>query len=238
MEPCANMTGGRGVDIDNRQPQESRKGIFRISAERRGADFLKPGVVLSSLAFLALVLPGCALLGGGTPKLDTYELSAPTPDGVAHRSHTQVLIAEPSALKALDGQNIVIAPAPGVIQYLKGAQWADRLPKVVQVRLADTFQKAGRFGGVGKPGEGLAIDYQVIVDIRSFEVNVEAGNAADIELFVRVLNDRNGQVKASRTFEASAPVGGGKGNDAYVAALDAAFGEAAVDIVKWSASVM
>ena len=45
------------------------------------------------------------------------------------------------------------------------------------------------------------------------------------------------QVKASRTFEASAPVGGG-GNDAYVAALDAAFGEAAVDIVKWSASVM
>jgi cholesterol transport system auxiliary component len=232
------MTGGRGVDIDNRQPQESRKGIFRISAERRGADFLKPGVVLSSLAFLALVLPGCALLGGGTPKLDTYELSAPTPDGVAHRSHTQVLIAEPSALKALDGQNIVIAPAPGVIQYLRGAQWADRLPKVVQARLADTFQKSGRFGGVGKPGEGLAIDYQVIVDVRAFAVNVEAGNTADVELFVRVLNDRNGQVRASRSFEASAPVGGGRGNDAYVAALDAAFGEAAVEIVKWSASVM
>ena len=119
------------------------------------------------------------------------------------RSRTQVLIAEPSALKALDGQNIVIKPAPGVIQYLKGAQWADRLPKVVQARLADTFQKSGRFGGVGKPGEGLAIDYQVIVDIRAFEVSVDAGNAADIELFVRVLNDRNGQVRASRTFEAT-----------------------------------
>ena len=52
-------------------------------------------------------------------------------------------------------------------------------------------------------------------------------------MFVRVLNDRNGEVRASRTFEASAPVGGGKGNDAYVAALDAAFGEAAVDIVTW-----
>ena len=150
----------------------------------------------------------------------------------------QVLIAEPSALKALDGQNIVIKPAPGVIQYLKGAQWADRLPKVVQARLAETFQKSGRFGGVGKPGEGLAIDYQVIVDIRAFEVSVEAGDGADIELFVRVLNDRNGVVKASRTFEASAAGRRRQGNDAYVAALDAAFGEAAVDIVKWSASVM
>ena len=199
---------------------------------------MKPRAAFCSLAVLALLLPGCALLGGGTPKLDTYELSAPTPAGGARRAHVQVLIAEPSALKALDGQSIVIKPAPGVIQYLKGAQWADRLPKVVQARLADTFQKSGRFGGVGKPGEGLAIDYQVIVDIRAFEVSVEAGNAADIELFVRVLNDRNGQVKASRTFEASAPVGGGRGNDAYIAALDAAFGEAAVDIVKWSASVI
>jgi cholesterol transport system auxiliary component len=238
MERYANMTGGRGVDIGTRRPQDSFKGIFRVLAERWRAHFLKPGVVLSSLAFLMLLLPGCALLGGGTPKLDTYELSAPTPGGVPHRSRTQVLIAEPSALKALDGQNIVIRPAPGVIQYLKGAQWADRLPKVVQARLAETFQNSGRFGGVGRPGEGLAIDYQVIVDIRAFEVNVGPGNGADIELFVRVLDDRNGQVRASRTFEARTPVGGGKGNDAYVAALDAAFGEAAADIVKWSASVM
>jgi cholesterol transport system auxiliary component len=188
---------------------------------------------LSGLLSLALLLPGCA----STPKLDTYELSAPSPAEGARRRGVQVLIAEPSALKALDGQNIVIKPAPGVIEYLKGAQWADRLPKVVQARLADSFQNSGRFGGVGRPGEGLAIDYQVIVDIRAFEVSVGGGDSANIELFVRVLNDRDGVVRASRTFEASAPVSGA-GNDAFVAALDAAFGSAAVDIVNWSASVM
>ena len=192
---------------------------------------------MSGLALLAALLPGCALLGGGTPELDTYELSAPSPDTGRRHSGTQVLIAEPSALKAFDGQNIVIKPAPGVIQFLKGAQWADRLPKVVQARLAETFQKSGRFGGVGKPGEGLAIDYQVIVDIRAFEVGVGAGEGANIELFVKVLNDRNGDVRASRTFEAGAPVSG-SGNDAYVRALDAAFGEAATEIVEWSATVM
>jgi len=182
---------------------------------------------------VALALSGCAR----TPKLDTYELTAPNPSGGARHGHVQVLIAEPSALKALDGQNIVIKPAPGVIQYLKGAQWADRLPKVVQARLADAFQKSGRFGGVGKPGEGLAIDYQVIVDIRSFEVQVDHGSRAEIELFVRVINDRDGVVKASKSFQAGAAVSGNS-NDAYVAALDAAFGDAAAAIVTWTASVI
>ena len=216
--------------------KDNLRGISAICAVRREQGSLRR-IVLSGVVLVALALGGCAALGGGTPQLDTYDLSAPTAESGPRRGRLQVLIAEPSAIKALDGQNIVIRPAPGSIEFLKGAQWADRLPKVVQARLAETFQKSGRFGGIGKPGEGLAIDYQVIVDIRAFEVRVGAGEGANIELFVKVLNDRNGEVRASRTFEASAPVGG-SGNDAYVDALDAAFGEAATEIVKWSAKVM
>lgn len=189
------------------------------------------------MVLLALLLPGCALLpGGGPAPLDTYELSAAATE-VGNKRRTQVLITEPSALKALDGQNIVIKPAPNVIEYLKGAQWADRLPRIVQARLAETFQRSGAFGGVGKPGEGLAIDYQVIVEIRNFEISASGGQTAQVELFVRVLNDRNGVVRASRTFQASSPVSG-TGNSAYVAALDHAFGKAASEIVGWSAAVM
>ena len=67
-------------------------------------------------AGVVLFLHGCALLPGGTPPpLDTYELSAPSDEAVSRRGKTQILIAEPSALKALDGQNIVVQPAPGVI---------------------------------------------------------------------------------------------------------------------------
>jgi cholesterol transport system auxiliary component len=194
-------------------------------------------IVLSGVVLLAVALSGCALLGAATPQLDTYDLSAPTATEGPRRGHLQVLIAEPSAIKALDGQNIVIRTRPGEIQFLKGAQWADRLPKVVQARLAETFQKSGRFGGIGKPGEGLAIDYQVIVDIRSFEVKVENGSVANVVFYVRVLNDRDGVVKASKTFESNA-LASGTGNDAYVASLNAAFREAAAAIVGWSASVM
>jgi cholesterol transport system auxiliary component len=190
-------------------------------------------------AFLILVLPGCAALPGGGPKpLDTYQLSAPSPETRHHRSRTQILIAEPSALKALDGENIVIQPAPGVIQFLKGAQWADRLPKIVQARLAEAFQRSGSFGGVGRPGEGLAIDYQVLAEIRAFQVRVDRTDNAEVEIFVKILNDRNGVVRASRTFEASVPVAGAGSNDAYIRALDVAFGDVATDIVRWSTSVI
>jgi cholesterol transport system auxiliary component len=192
---------------------------------------LKPAAAL-----LVLTLAGCAVLGGKPAPLDTFELSAPSVDIRAH-SRRQILIAQPSALKALDSQNIVIRPSDGSIQFLKGAQWADRLPLIVQARLAETFQRSGSFAGVGKPGEGLAIDYQIIVEVRSFEVRVNGGEHADVDLFVRILNDRNGEVRASKSFTASAPVAG-SGNAAYVAALDSAFGQAAKDIVRWTDSAI
>lgn len=183
----------------------------------------------------ALLLSGCALLGGGKPDpLDTYELTAPTPASTARRAGTQILVAEPTAIKALDSENIVVKPSPTVIQYLSGAQWADRLPRIVQARLVEAFQRSGRIG-VGKPGEGLAIDYQVTIDIRSFEIRLDGNDRAEIELFVRILNDRNGVVRSARVFTATTPVGAG-GDGAFAAALDRAFGQAAAEIVAWTTS--
>lgn len=231
------MTGGSGVDIGSGRPQEIGRGIAGLGTASKQGRILNSVRLISGAAVLSIVLSGCALLGGGSKPLDTYQLTAPAAGDGRGRSQRQILIAEPSALKALDGQNIVITPAPGNIQFLKGAQWADRLPKIVQARLVETFQRSGEFRGVGRPGEGLAIDYQVVVEIRAFEVRVDGGTRAEVDLFVVLLNDRNGVVRAQKTFTATAPVSG-EGNGAYVAALDAAFGQAAVAIVDWTGSVI
>ena len=194
---------------------------------------MKSGRYLVAAA-LAVFLPGCALVGGGSAPLDTYELTAaPAGESGPRRSRTQILIAEPSALKSLDGENIVIKPTAAEVQYLKGAQWADRLPKVVQARLAQAFQETGRLGGVGKPGEGLAIDYQIVTEIRAFNIRLDGGDRAEVELFVKVLNDRNGTVRAASSFQATAPVSG-TGNAAFTAALDQAFRSASTEIVEWT----
>jgi len=231
---------GRGVDIAPACPQEGISVDFafwgkRVSVMGTSRVHLHKSVTI--VALLAGLLSGCALIKSPAP-LDTYELTAPDEAARGRSGRTQILVAEPTALKALDGVNVVIRPTDGSIQYLKGAQWADRLPRIVQARLADAYQKSGAFGGVGKPGEGLAIDYQILVDVRAFEVRVNGGNRAHIELFVKILNDRNGVVRAAKTFTADAPMAGGQGNTAYINALDAAFNEAAVDIVSWTDSTI
>jgi cholesterol transport system auxiliary component len=192
-------------------------------------------VKLATFLLVAAALTGCAALpGGGPAPLDTYDLTSISTEAAGpKRGRMQILVAEPGALKALDGENVVVRPSAGSVEFLKGAQWADRLPRVVQARLVEALQATGRLGGVGKPGEGLAIDYQVVTEIRAFEVRLDGAPRAEVVLYVKLLNDRNGVVRAARGFSASAPLGGGTGNDAYVAALDRAFAQVVRELVPW-----
>ncbi|MGB7431622.1 MAG: ABC-type transport auxiliary lipoprotein family protein [Ahrensia sp.] len=179
------------------------------------------------------VLYGCAAVTGGqVATSDTYELAVPqVSQDSAVRRGVQILIPEPTALKAVDSENIVIKTDPLIIQYLNEAQWSDRLPKLVQRRLADGFSNSGRFNGVGLPGQGLAIDYQVVTEIRAFAVDATSGRA-EVEISAKLLDDRNGTIVANRLFTASAPVAG-SGNRAFIGALDQAFAQVADDMVGW-----
>jgi cholesterol transport system auxiliary component len=186
-------------------------------------------------AALLMALAGCAGgIGGSTPP-DTYGLS-PAPEVSGERaSNRQILISEPNALKALDNERIVIRPSPSSIQYLADSQWSDRLPKIVQDKLVQAFENSGRVGGVGRPGDGLAIDFNIITSIRAFEIKADTGEQAVVEISAKVLNDRNGVVAATRIFRASSPVSG-SGNAAYVRALDRAFETVVSDLVTWTLS--
>ena len=192
------------------------------------------------VAVLALLLSGCAAIPGFGPRpVDAYDLRVPAPSSQGPRlSRAQLLVPEPAAIALFDGENIAIRRSDGSLQLLGGARWSDRLPRLVQDELVKAYQQSGHVGGVGRPGEGLAIDYQIIVDIRAFEVRVgSGGDHAHVELFVRVLDDRNGTVRASRGFSASIPVTG-DGGHTLVSALDQAFGLVANQIVDWSLGVI
>jgi len=194
------------------------------------------GLVPTSMKF-ALMMPllGALLAGcGGGAKNDTFDLSvspAPVTQAPSLKSR-QLLIAEPTALKALDSENIVVRLSNSEVQYLANSQWSDRLPRMVQSKLVEAFQDTGRLGGVGRPGQGLAIDYQVVTDIRAFEIDTK-NNVANIEISVQLLNDRNGTVRAQNVFRASTRVSG-TGNANLVKALDSAFAAASREIVAWT----
>jgi cholesterol transport system auxiliary component len=196
----------------------------------KGCWVLRGALVL----LIASTLGSCALLTPPKAPSETYDISAPRSfSSLRSGTRAQLLIKEPTALKALDSQNIVVKPTPAVITYLGGAQWSDTLPKMLQSKLVEAFENTGRAGAVAKPGDGLVIDYQVISAIRAFEVAVNGGaRQARFVLSVKLLNDKNGHVLRSKVFRANVDFAGSK-NDDYVAALDQAFDTVARDLVVW-----
>jgi len=136
-----------------------------------------------------------------------YSLTSADVDGLQGRSsRVQVLVAPPRALKALDTSYIAVVDKGPIYSYYPKSAWADTLPNVVQLKLMETLQNTGRLRGVGLPGDGLLIDYQLQTEIRAFELQV-AGNRGVVEISARVVNDRNGRTVSTKVFRAETPAG-------------------------------
>jgi cholesterol transport system auxiliary component len=187
---------------------------------------------------VALLVAGCSLFRGPPP--ETFDLSGPqTIPHLTSGTAAQILIPEPSALKTLDSERIVVATGPR-LSYYPDAQWPDRMPKVYQAKAIEAFEKSKRAKAVGRPGEGLSIDYQLLTDIRAFEYRPNAdnkGGTAHVEVFVKVMDDRNGRIVAVKSLTGDAPVGEDTA-EAVVAGVDAALSNVLVELVRWTLTVI
>jgi cholesterol transport system auxiliary component len=184
------------------------------------------------LVAMALLVAGCSLFRGPAP--ETYDLVAPSAVSSPNGTAAQLLVPEPSALKTLDSERIVVASGPR-LYYYPDAQWPDRIPRVFQARTIEAFENSRKVKAVGRPGEGLSIDYQIVTNIRAFEYREQSktGGYAHVEVFVKVMDDRNGRVVATRTITGNAPVTANTAT-AVVAGLDAALAEVLVELVRWT----
>ncbi len=203
--------------------------FLSLAGDRRRKGLLRA----ASLGVLMVAL-GFGVSSCSTAKNDTFDLAASAAEmsSVKSARNRQILVPDPTALKALDSEQIVIRVSGSELQYLAKAQWSDRLPLMVQSKLIEAFENSGKLGGVGKPGQGLAIDFQLVTDIRAFEVEA-SGNRAVVEISAKLLNDRNGTVKSQKVFRSVVPTRG-SGNPAFIAGLDAAFAEVTSEIVAWT----
>ena len=180
---------------------------------------------------LALALSGCGFLKGPPP--ETFDLTAPESVPVKGATAAQILIPEPSALKALDSERIVVTTG-SKISYYPDAQWPDRLPRLFQAKAVQAFEQSRKARAVGRPGEGLSIDFQLVIDIRAFEYVSDGDDGfARVEISAKILNDRNGRVVSTKILTAEAPVT--KDSAAgVVAGVDTALNEVLVELVSWT----
>lgn len=178
---------------------------------------------------------GCALLlaGCGASPLSTFDLSAPTAGVKARSARGVLVIPEPTAPAPSDGDRIVVRTGPSSVAVVKGAQWTDRLPRLLQSRLIQTFENAKLLRSVSRPGDGVTPDRALAWEIRRFEMDAATGQAV-VELSVKVL-DPSGRVLGGQIFAAQAPGDASQGATASLA-LNAASNDVLRQIVAWASA--
>jgi cholesterol transport system auxiliary component len=176
------------------------------------------------------LMAGLASACSSAPAPTTFDLSAPT-SRTRGSIGVQVLVAEPVAVQALSGQQIITKDASGAISFLGSGQWADNLPRLVQTRLINTFENASQLRGVARPSSGVVADVQLISEIRSFEV-LTPSNEAVVQISAKLVSDQTGRILNGRIFTARVPVAAVDAANA-ARALDEALSVAMLEIVRW-----
>jgi len=176
------------------------------------------------------ILSGLAKLSGGdAPKPPrTFDLATPalTPGAPVE---AQVAIPDLSPLIVFDTQRLLMSPHPGEKAQIEGGQWTDTLPKLVQAKMLQSLEAAG-FAHVAKAVEGVNANYQLILDIRAFEVSLEPQIEAKVALNVKLA--KGAHIVATKDFTGDAPAKSAEAPDA-AAALNAAFATVAGDVAGW-----
>ncbi|CAN7585374.1 ABC-type transport auxiliary lipoprotein family protein [Bosea sp. LjRoot90] len=192
-----------------------------------------PFLLRGRLRALSLTVAGVLLLAGcgGGAAPTTYDLSAPRDFGRIGGSGGVLIVAEPSTVQALDSDRLIVKDSAGSLSFLGGAQWADRVPKLVQTRLIQTFENGSRLAAVGRPGERIVPDLQLNTDIRSFNIDAASG-AAVVEITAKLVGDRSGKVQRAKLFSARVPAGADGAGAAQ--ALDQALSQVLIQIARWA----
>jgi cholesterol transport system auxiliary component len=199
------------------------RAFLPLPSPRRGAAWrLLPAVLV------ALTAAAC----GSGPAPTTYDLSAPRAGArFGGAVSGQIVVSEPTAIQTLEAERIIAKDQSGAVSFIGGGQWADRLPRLIQARLIETFENSSKLKAVSRPGERVSPDYLLNTEIRAFQISSATGEAV-VELSGRLVHDRTGRIVSGRVFSAREPVA--KVDAASAAqALDAALSRVLLDMVRW-----
>jgi phospholipid/cholesterol/gamma-HCH transport system substrate-binding protein len=186
------------------------------------------------------IVAGLERLTGAAPALPpppSYDLAAARAAASAGKTpRGQLVVRDPTAPILLDTRKILARADGGGTEPMADGQWSDNLPKLVQARMIESFENAGLLRSVDRPIEALTADYQLLIDIRSFQLSTSSAPTADVEFTAKILG-ADGKIIDAKVFHATAPA---KASDvpAAATALSEAFQKAATELVDWVTTVI
>ena len=148
----------------------------------------------------------------------------------------ELVVADPTTSVRNDTQRIIVVASDGQSSFLDNAQWADSTPKLLQAKIIQSLENANFLAGVGRPSDGLTNDYQLLIDLRSFQISLVSPPKAEITFMAQIATPK-GRIIDGRVFHGEAPV---KAMDpaSAIEALNQAFTQSAAELVQWTAQKM
>ncbi|MGO9544416.1 MAG: ABC-type transport auxiliary lipoprotein family protein [Rhodomicrobium sp.] len=175
------------------------------------------------------------MTGGGKTAGLFYNLSAvPAPAAPSGPLGKLIAVPDPTALLAYDSEKLLSQNQTGQIEALGNAKWSDTLTKLVQAKIVQSFENDGCLGEVNRPIEGVTPDFQLLTEIRRFQIVQAPQPAAEVEISAKLVAS-DGQIVAARIFSAKEPVHS-KDEAEAARALNAAFATVATDLLGWTRS--
>lgn len=179
------------------------------------------------------------MTGGGAasaPKV-IYDLDAPQNLALSKKPiKGQFVIPEPTGVLMFDTQRVLFAPPGGDHPEFATFQWSDSIPKLIQAKLIQSFENYDVAHAPLRAADGVPADFQLVIDIRGFQIAMEPEPSAQIGLSAKIL-DKSGRVIAARLFQSEKKLEGLNPQSA-ASAFSGAFGGIAGDIVGWTVAAL
>jgi phospholipid/cholesterol/gamma-HCH transport system substrate-binding protein len=216
------------VLADNAEPLKSTIANLKIFTD---------GLAKNTGGLDSIVAGLVKMTGGGEPAIPKtiYDLSIPLDFGSKKQIKEQLVMPTPTAILLLNTQRFLLEPNKEIPGFAN-AQWADSIPNMLQIKLIQSFENYDVAHAPLRSTDTPGTNPQLLVDVRSFQINTDAELTAEIGLSARILN-KDGQVVASRLFQQRKKLDKPDPASA-VAAFDDAFGSIATDLITWTAEAL
>lgn len=191
-------------------------------------------LVLVALLWGAVL--GCSILPSSGPVPDLYTLTA-TPSAGLDPVEWPLAIEEPVPTGGLGTDRIAVRPSPLELRYFSKVRWAERVPRMVQTLLIQSFQDSGAFPAVTRQPIGLHRGHSLRTELRAFEVEKFAKGQAPlvrVAITAQLVTLPREEIVATKTWEARR-VAQGSEMVAVVAAFDEALDAVVAEMLTWVA---
>jgi cholesterol transport system auxiliary component len=213
-----------------------------MTAEYKPGMMTRRGLLAAApVAMTAVSLAGCGGLIPQAPPSNLYTLSPKsTFPADLPKLDFQLVVEEPFAAGGLDTHRIAIFTTPYEVKYYPEARWSERVPRLVQTLLVESFENTGRIVSVGRQSVGLRSDFNLKSELREFQAELKDASGVPevvIALNAKLVSQTRHQIVASNNFSRRMKA---KNSSllAVVEAFDDALGKVLRDTVVWTMTTM